>query len=390
MMALNLSKRISSVPTSATLALNTKAKQMQADGVDVINLTAGEPDFPTAPHVIDAVCDALRKGETKYTPVAGIAALRERVAQWSGERYRHHIQPKQVVITSGAKQALFNLFQAIIDPGDEVLLPTPYWLSYPTMVQIAGGVSRFIPLSSASGTFRLDPAAIEAAISKRTKAIILNSPNNPSGGVYDRSDFDRVVKTLTNKGIVVITDDIYHAITFRDRQWCSPFAATDVDPNFVVAINGVSKAYSMTGFRLGWALGPKELIGAMARLQSQSTSNAATASQWAALAALDGPQDSVETMRLAYQERAQQVHQSLSALDGISCPEIGGTFYAFPRFERGEDSVSLANRLLEEAKVAVIPGAPFGHDDHFRLSFAVDQKLLTAGLERIANFLTSS
>ncbi len=387
-----INRRTRNIPPSSTLALNALAKKMQQEGKDVINLTAGEPDFPTPTNIITATQKALADGATRYTPVAGIPELRQAVAQASSKEYGCSFAPNQVIITNGAKQALSNFLQTVLEEGDEVIVPTPYWASYPHMITAANGRTVLLELS-ANNDFLLQPEELSKALTAKTKAILINSPSNPTGALQPRENLQAVVSMVKGRSIYLLFDDIYQHLTFDNRTWVSPFSLEGVDPEYTVAFGSVSKSYAMTGFRIGWALGPPEVIDAMIRLQSHTTSNAATSSQWAALQAVTGSQESVETMRLAFEQRRNLVVQALEQIPGVRCSKIGGAFYAFPDVSaclhgRWPNTHALATHLLEEALVATVPGEAFGKAGHLRISFAASEELLKQGLVRIATTLS--
>ncbi|QJA06002.1 pyridoxal phosphate-dependent aminotransferase [Thermosulfurimonas marina] len=390
---MKLSERIRRLKPSATLAVDARAKELRAQGVDVINLSAGEPDFDTPAHIREAAKRALDEGFTRYLPAAGLPELREAVCFRLKEDYGFEYRPAEVLITCGAKQALYNLAQALLDPGDEVLILAPYWVSYPPIVELAGGVPVIVP-SSAEENFEPTPEELEARLSERTRGLILNSPSNPTGTIYSRDFLAAVAEMARRHGLWIISDDIYDRLRFDGAR---PENLLSVAPDLrerVFLVNGVSKAYAMTGWRIGWAVGPEEVIRACAKLQGQSTSNATAFAQKAAVVALSGPQDCVEEMRRAFAERAAFLFEALSAIPGIRPHRPKGTFYLFADFSSfygrrspsGKEirgSVDLATYLLEEGRVATVPGVAFGEDRFLRLSFAQSLETLKEAVSRL-------
>ena len=394
---MKLSQRILRLNPSATLAVDAKAKKLKAQGIDVINLSAGEPDFDTPEHIRKAAKQALDEGFTRYLPAAGLPELREAVCLRLKLDYGFEYRPEEVLITCGAKQALYNLVQALLDPGEEVIILSPYWVSYPPMVELAGGVPVIVS-SKPEKNFEPDPEEILSRITKRTRGIILNSPSNPTGCIYSREFLAAIAEIVRNKTLWVISDDIYDRLRFDGKP---PENILSVAPDLrkqVFLINGVSKAYAMTGWRIGWAVGPEEVIRAAAKLQGQSTSNATSFAQKAAVIALTGPQECVEKMRQAFAERADFLYQALKKIPGVYPFRPQGTFYLFANFSKFygcktpshkeiRDSVSLAEYLLEEAQVATVPGIAFGEDRFLRLSFAQSLNTLQKAVSRIEKAL---
>ncbi len=395
---MKLSERIRRLKPSATLAVDAKAKALRAQGVDVVNLSAGEPDFDTPEHIREAAKRALDEGFTRYLPAAGLPELREAVCFRLKEDYGLEYRPQEVLVTCGAKQALYNLAQALLDPGDEVLILSPYWVSYPPIVELAGGVPVIVP-GQPEKNFEPDPGEIEARITARTRGIILNSPSNPTGCLYSREFLSAVAEIVQAYDLWVISDDIYDRLRFDGR---GPENILSVAPDLrerVILVNGVSKAYAMTGWRIGWSVGPEEVIRAAAKLQGQSTSNATAFAQKAAVAALTGPQDCVKAMCRAFAERAAFFYQALSGIPGVKPVRPQGTFYLFADFsefygrrapsgEEIQDSVSLAEYLLEEGRVATVPGVAFGDDRFLRLSFAQGLETLREAVSRLREALS--
>jgi aspartate aminotransferase len=392
-----LSRRAQEIKPSATLAITAQAKKLQAKGVDIIGFGAGEPDFPTPSHIVDAAKGALLGGDTHYTPVGGTPELRNAVCHAVERDYGFRYDAAEVTVSCGAKHTLFNLFLAILDPGDEVVIPSPYWVSYPEQVQFAGGTP-VMPRTLEERGFVLEPEALQGSLTARTKAVVLNSPSNPTGAMYTRRDLEALAAVLRDRDVLVVSDDIYHKLTYDG----APFASIlDVAPDLrdrVVIVNGVSKTYAMTGWRIGYALGPKALIAAMENIQSQSTSNPTSFAQKGAAAALTDGQGCVDEMVREFSERRRILVDGLNAIPGIRCTVPRGAFYAFPRVSAtygarspsGEvigDSLSFASYLLEAARVAVVPGGPFGSEEHVRLSYATNLSSIREGVRRIAEAL---
>ncbi|MBK1725020.1 pyridoxal phosphate-dependent aminotransferase [Thiocystis violacea] len=390
-MTIKLAARVQAVKPSATLAITARAKALRAAGKDVIGLGAGEPDFDTPEHIKNAAIEAIRSGFTKYTAVDGTTELKQAVIDKfkrdNGLEYAHD----QILVSCGGKQSFFNLVQAILDPGDEVVIPAPFWVSYPDMVLLAGGAPVLVH-AGAEQSFKITPAQLKGAINDKTRLVVINSPSNPTGMAYTREELEAIGEVLrAYPKVVIATDDMYEHI----RWASSPFvnianACPDLLPRIMV-LNGVSKAYSMTGWRIGYAGGPVEVIKAMKKVQSQSTSNPTSISQVAAQAALEGPQECVGIMLKAFMERHDYVVERLNQMPGIECIPTDGTFYVFPRvqglIERldgvGND-LELAEHLIERAGVALVPGSAFGLGGHVRISIATSRANLEQALDRIA------
>lgn len=369
--------RLNGLELSEIAQISEKAARLRKQGKDIISLSTGEPDFPTPDFVMDAAAKAARRGETRYTPTAGTAELRAAVAR------EHGREPSQVIISTGAKQVLANALLATVNPGDHVIIPAPFWTSYADMVRVAQGVPVVIPCGPAQG-FKLQPEQLEAAITPRSRWLILNSPSNPAGALYTAAEINQLADVLrAHPRVAIISDEIYAHLSF-ERFTSFVAAAPDLADRTLI-VSGVSKAWAMTGWRIGWGVGPIPLINAMIAVQGQSTSGASSVSQAAARAALDGDRALLATRREAYRKRRDKVVARLSALPGVTCALPDGAFYAFPSCP-GEDAAFCA-RLLDEAGVAVVPGRAFGMPGHFRLSFAYADAELDAGLDRIAHFL---
>ena len=387
-----ISKRVAGLEESATLAITAKAKALKAQGRDIIGFGAGEPDFDTPENIKEAAVRAIRDGQTKYTPVGGLpelkAAIMEKFSADNGLEY----SPEEVLVSCGGKHSLYNLFQAVIDPGDEVIVPAPYWVSYPPMVELAGGTARVVSTSEERG-FKMTPGELKAAVTERTRAVVINSPSNPTGAAYTASELAGLAEAALSAGLLIVSDEIYERLTYDGFESTSVASVSDEVRRSTVVFNGVSKTYSMTGWRIGYAAGPAPIIKAMTRIQSQSTSNPCSISQWAALEALTGPQDAVGKMLAEFSLRRAAMVDGLNSIEGVRCFHPQGAFYVFPdvsglygRKAGGkviEGSVDFTGYLLEEAGVAVVPGAPFGEDGGIRLSYATSLGNVTEGVERI-------
>ena len=392
-----LSDTLARVKPSPTIAITSKALEMKAAGRDVIGLSAGEPDFDTPQNIKEAAVAAIAAGKTKYTAVDGIpelkAAICAKFARENGLSYK----PSQVSVSSGGKQVLFNALMATLNPGDEVIIPTPYWVSYPDMVLIGGGTPVFIEGERARG-YKISPEALEAAITPRTKWFLFNSPSNPSGAGYSHDELKALTDVLLRHPHVwVMTDDMYEHLAFDGFTFCTPAQVEPALYDRTLTVNGVSKAYAMTGWRIGYAAGPEPLIAAMRKMQSQSTSNPCTISQWAAVEALNGPQDYLAESRVVFQRRRDLVVRMLNDCPGIDCPTPEGAFYVYPSIEGliGKtsaggaviaDDEAFATALLEETGVAVVFGAAFGLSPAFRISYATSDAALTEACNRIKAF----
>jgi aspartate aminotransferase len=386
---LTLSARAQALKPSLTLTIAAKARQLRADGHDICSLSAGEPDFDTPAFIRQAAEAALEDGQTRYGPVAGEPALRQAIATKLAQENGVSLGFDQVLVTNGGKQALYNLFQVLLDPGDEVLLPSPYWLSYPEMAHLAGASVQLLPSEAESG-FRLDPARLEAAITPASRLLVLNSPSNPTGMVMTRSEMEAVAEVLRrHPRVAVVCDEIYEFLTAPGhRHHCFAAVAPDLaERTFLV--NGFAKGWAMTGWRLGWLAGPKQVVAAASALQSQSTSNVCTFAQFGALAAIEASRDCVRAMAVQFDERRALLSERLMAIEGIKLRPPEGAFYAFPDVSHwGLDSMTLCNRLLDEVGLAVVPGVAFGDDRCIRLSCAAAPAAIEDGIDRLSRFLT--
>ncbi len=392
-MSVAVSKRMARVQPSATGAVLARATELRAAGRDIINLGAGEPDFDTPEAIRRAAIDAIANGATRYTPVDGTAELKTAVCNKFRRENGLEYEISQVIVTSGAKQALFNLCLSLLGPGDEAIVPAPYWVSYPHMVRLAGAEAVIVE-AGIEQDFKITPAQLEAALSANTHLLILNSPSNPTGASYTRAELAALGEVLEPwPNVVVAADDIYEHIHWAEEPFTSFAAACPSLAGRTVTTNGVSKAYAMTGWRIGYAAGPEALIGAMRTVQSQSTSNPCSVSQQAALAALEGDQAPVAEMVAAYRNRHDLVVEALNRLPGVECRPGEGTFYAFPKVTDAlrsldiADDLALTELLLEKANVAVVPGSAFGTPGYIRLSFASSEATLTEALNRIERVL---
>ena len=392
-----LSDRVKCLKPSATLAVDAKAKALKEQGEDILNLSAGEPDFDTPEHIKKACIKALEEGFTKYVATQGIPSLRKVICQRIKEDYGLDYSPEEVIVSSGAKQAIFNLLLALVNPGDEVLILSPYWVSYPPMVEIAGGIPKIVP-ARFEKRFEPDLTDVKASITQRTRGIILNSPSNPTGLIYSRDFYLGLSEIIKEHNLWVISDDIYDRLRFDGKgpENILTFAPELKDRVFLV--NGVSKTYAMTGWRIGWAVGPKEVIKACANLQGQSTSHATSFAQKGAEAALTGSQEPVEIMVKAFANRAKVLCQALKEIPGLRFHEPQGAFYVFVDFsayygkkteaeKEIQNSLDMAEYLLEQAKVALVPGVAFGDDAFLRISFATSEEVLKSAVERIKQAL---
>lgn len=390
---LKTASRLDPIKPSITLAVTAKAAKLKADGVDVISFGAGEPDFDTPDHIKDAARAGLDKGVGKYTDVAGIAPLRAAIAAELSRVHKTTIAPENVLVSTGAKHSLYNLFMALLDPGDEVIIPAPYWVSYPDMVMLAGG-KPVIVAGKAEDDFAVRPEAVRAACTPRTRAIVLNNPSNPTGAVYTPAQIQALAQVCEEQNLLVISDDIYRQLVYAGAEYASIAAVSPSLAARTILVDGVSKTYAMTGWRIGYTAGPAPIIKAMTKIQGQSTSNPTHIAQVATLAALTGPQDCVETMRKAFDERRIKIVELLRAIPGVTCREPKGAFYAFPdvstfvgrKTADGKvlgDDVALCDWLVEHAKVAVVPGSGFGAPGHVRLSYACAMKNIVEGVRRL-------
>jgi len=387
---IKLSNRSNNIKPSPTLAVTNRAAELRAAGKDIIGLGAGEPDFDTPEHIKEAAIKAIQDGFTKYTAVDGTPSLKSAIIEKFQRDNGLSYEPNQVLVSCGGKQSFFNLSLAFIDAGDEVIIPAPYWVSYPDMVAIADGVPVIVEAGQ-DQQYKITPAQLEAAITPKTKLVVLNSPSNPSGKAYSKAELAALgAVLLKHPNILIATDDMYEHILWTEESFANIVMACPELYDRTIVLNGVSKAYSMTGWRIGYAAGPAKLIGTMKKIQSQSTSNPNSIAQVAAQAALEGPQDCVSMMVKAFKQRHDYVVETLNKIEGVKCIESDGTFYAFPNLAgaiAARDDISsdieLAEKLLGEAGVAIVPGSAFGTADHARLSFATSMEVLEDALGRL-------
>ena len=394
-----ISRRVSAIAESATLAVDAKYKALRAAGVDVIGFGAGEPDFPTPAAIVDAAIAACSDPASHhYSATPGLPALREAIAVKTKRDSGYDVTASQVLVTNGGKHAVYNTFQTLLDPGDEVLLPAPYWTTYPEAIKLADGVAVELP-TTAADDFRVTVAQLEAARTPRTKALVFVSPNNPTGSVYPEAEVAAIGRWAVEHGIWVVTDEIYEHLTYDGHEFTSMPVVVPELADTCVVLNGVAKTYAMTGWRVGWMIGPADVIAAAANLQSHQTSNVSNVAQRAALAAVSGDLGAVAEMRAAFARRGRVMYEMLDAIPGVTCLPPEGAFYCFPSFEGvlGRDlgghtpttTLELCELLLDEAGVAIVPGEAFGAPGYARLSFALGDDDLVTGVTRIAGFLGS-
>jgi aspartate aminotransferase len=392
-----LARRLSVIEPSPTLAVSARAKALKAKGIDVISFGAGEPDFDTPSHIKEAAKRALDAGDTKYTLVEGTIPLRKAVAAWLGKAHGLTFDISEIIVSSGAKQSIYNAIHALIDEGDEVIIPTPAWVSYNDIVKLAGGRPVNVP-SSAEDNFNVRLEDVARAITPRTRMILVCSPSNPTGAIYDEATLRGLAKLAVDRDIWLMTDDIYRTLLYGDAKFFQPATISPEVRAHTIIIDGVSKAYSMTGWRVGFTAAPKEVVEAMATLQGQSTTHAASMAQAAALAAIEGPTDELEKMRLEFDKRRKVMVKGLREIPGVKCVEPKGAFYAFPdlgvfigkKTPEGktiENDGQLCEYLIEAARVAVVPGSAFGAPGYVRLSYATSMKNVEEGIKRMAEAL---
>ena len=393
---MKLAKRMGLIKPSPTLAIQAKANALKASGRDIISFGAGEPDFETPDNIKEAAIKAIRAGFTKYTAVGGIDELKDAVIEKLKRDQELTYTRSQVVVSNGAKHSLFNLAHVLFEEGDEVLVPSPYWVSYTDMIYLTGAKPIVIKTSAQNG-FKLQPSELEEAITPLTRGIIISYPSNPAGVCYTRPELEKIAEVLLRRGITLISDDIYEKIIYDDNKFYSMASFSEELKNISIVVNGVSKSYSMTGWRIGYAAGPENVIAAVTKYQSQNTSNPSSISQKAALEALIGPQEGVTARASEFKRRRDFIVKRLNDIPGITCMNPQGAFYVFPNiaafFGRSfqgkviNNSSEMAAYLLETANVALVPGADFGHDDHLRLSFATSLEQIEKGVERMREAL---
>ena len=390
-----VSNSLKRIKPSPTIAVTSKAREMKAAGKDVIGLGAGEPDFDTPDNIKDAAIEAIKRGETKYTAVDGTPKLKKAIQGKFTRENNLSYELDQISVGTGGKQVLYNVFMATLNPGDEVIIPAPYWVSYPDMVLLAGGKPKIVKCSE-KNEFKITPNELKKAIGKKTKWLIINSPSNPTGSCYTRNEIEELSKILIkNKNVYILSDDIYEHITYDDFKFFT-IAQIKALKDRTLTMNGVSKSYSMTGWRIGYGAGPKDIIKAVAKIQSQSTTNPSSISQAAAVEALNGTQDFIKTRSDSFKERRDYVVDTLNSINGLSCLKPSGAFYVFPNCKKllGKKTKlktdkEFVEKLLEKAQVAVVQGSAFGLDGYFRISYATSMENLKKALDRIKSFCES-
>lgn len=386
---MKLAARVGQVRPSLTLAISAKAKALKESGIDVCSFSAGEPDFDTPDHIKAAAKLALDQGKTRYGAAAGEPRLREAIAQKLREENGLCYDAENILVTNGGKHSLFNLMLALIETGDEVIIPAPYWLSYPEMVKLAGGSPVIVPTDATTG-YKITPEQLRSSITPKTKLFILNSPSNPTGMVYTPTEIKALAEVVVERDILVVSDEIYEKILYDGAEHLSIGAVNPEIFERTIISSGFAKAFSMTGWRLGYLAGSVELIKAATTVQGHSTSNVCTFAQYGAIAALSDSQDCVEEMRLAFAKRREVMFERLNAIPGLHCPKPEGAFYMFPNISKtGLKSLEFCDRLLDSMQVAVIPGIAFGADDCIRLSYATDMTSIEKGMERLEKFVRS-
>ncbi|MDG4857240.1 pyridoxal phosphate-dependent aminotransferase [Streptomyces sp. T-3] len=395
-----VSARIGAISESATLAVDAKAKALKAAGRPVIGFGAGEPDFPTPDYIVEAAIEACKNPTYhRYTPAGGLPELKAAIAAKTLRDSGYEVEAANVLVTNGGKQAIYQAFATILDPGDEVIVPTPYWTTYPESIQLAGGVPVFVTADETTG-YRVSVEQLEAALTENTKVLLFVSPSNPTGAVYTREQVEEIGRWAAEKGLWVLTDEIYEHLVYGDAEFSSlPVVVPELREKCIV-VNGVAKTYAMTGWRVGWVIGPKDVIKAATNLQSHATSNVSNVAQAAAIAAVSGDLTAVAEMRKAFDRRRQTIVKMLNDIDGVLCPEPEGAFYAYPsvkgvlgkeiRGKRPQTSVELAALILDEVEVAVVPGEAFGTPGYLRLSYALGDEPLVEGVSRIQKLLAEA
>ncbi|WHZ06113.1 pyridoxal phosphate-dependent aminotransferase [Neobacillus sp. YX16] len=389
---MKLANRVMTLTPSTTLAITAKAKELKDQGENVIGLGAGEPDYNTPQHILDAAVRSMNEGHTKYTPSAGLPALKKAVIGKLERDQGLSYKPNEIIVGNGAKHVLYTLFQVLLNEGDEVIIPIPYWVSYPEQVKLAGGVPVYVE-GFESQQFKITAQQLESVITERTKAIIINSPSNPTGVIYSAEELQELGKLCLERNILIISDEIYEKLIYGEHKHVSIAQLSPELKEQTIVINGVSKSHSMTGWRIGYAAGNKEIIEAMTNLASHSTSNPTTTAQYASIAAYNGPQEPVEEMRQAFEHRLEVIYEKLVAIPGFTCVKPQGAFYLYPNVKHAaeltgyQDVDAFVEALLVEAKVAVIPGSGFGTPDNIRLSYATSLDLLEEAVTRMKDFV---
>jgi len=389
-----LANRVKTLTPSATLAITAKAKELKANGIDVIGLGAGEPDFNTPKNILDAAAESMYQGHTKYTPAGGLPALKKAIIDKLARDNHLDYKPNEILVGIGAKHVLYTLFQVILNEGDEVIIPIPYWVSYPEQVKLAGGVPVYVE-STSEQDFKITADQLRDAVTAKTKAVILNSPSNPSGMVYSREELEALAEVAVEKDILIVSDEIYEKLLYNGLEHFSVASISEEVKARTILINGVAKSHSMTGWRIGYAAGNAEIIESMTDLASHSTSNPTTTSQYATIEAYNGPQDSVEEMRAAFESRLETIYPKLNAIPGFKVIKPQGAFYLLPDVSEAAQKTGYASvdefvtALLTEANVAVVPGSGFGLPTTIRLSYATSLENLEEAVRRMDNFVKS-
>ena len=395
---MKVSKRAQDVPPSATLAVSARAQELKAEGADVVGFGAGAPDFDTPEYIKEAAVEALKAGKTKYTASSGLIELRAAIADKLKKENGLEYSPEQVIVNIGGKHSVYLVMQAVLDPGDEVILPTPYWVTYPETIKLAGAVAKIVQTDK-KNSYKMTPSQLKEAITPKTAMVLINSPSNPGGFTYTPEELKAIATVLEGTKVMVLSDEIYEKLIYGDTRFVSFASLSDDAYNRTLTLNGFSKTFSMTGWRLGYTAGPLDVIKAMGRLQSHMTSNAVTFGQYAAIAALGEPaEQAIESMRQEFERRGKYMCERLNSIKGVECPESTGAFYCFPdvsgHYGRNingaqiNGSMDFAKALLEQTNVAVVPGLPFGCDNNVRLSFACSLEQITKGLNRLEEWLS--
>lgn len=393
-MNIQLAQRVKALTPSSTLAITAKAKELKSQGFDVIGLGAGEPDFNTPQHIIDAAFQSMNEGHTKYTPSAGLPALKKEIIHKFKQDQGITFEPNEIIVTNGAKHALYTLFQVLLDEGDEVIIPTPYWVSYPEQVKLAGGVPVYLE-GKEENEYKITPSQLAEIITDKTKAIIINSPSNPTGMLYTEDELKALGEVCLKHNLLIVSDEIYEKLVYGENIHVSVAQISPQLKEQTIIINGVSKSHSMTGWRIGYAAGNAELIKAMTNLASHSTSNPTTPAQYGSIAAYAGSQAMLSEMVEAFESRLNTIYDKLVAIPGFTCIKPQGAFYLFPNVKEAAELTGFENvddfvkSLLEEAMVAVIPGSGFGAPNNIRLSYATSLELLEEAVGRVDKFVKS-
>ncbi|WP_117148821.1 pyridoxal phosphate-dependent aminotransferase [Paraliobacillus zengyii] len=389
---MELAHRVQALTPSSTLAITVKAKELKDAGHDVIGLGAGEPDFNTPSYILDAATNAMRSGFTKYTPAGGIVELKDAIIEKMRNDQHLDYDRDQIIVTTGAKHALYTLFQVLLNPDDEVIVPSPYWVSYPEQIKLAQGTPIYVEADEKS-QFKLTPDQLKNAITDKTKAVIINSPSNPTGSMYTKSELNDLGKICLENNVLIVSDEIYEKLIYTEEAHVSIAEISDALKEQTIIINGVSKSHSMTGWRIGYAIGNKQIIKAMTGLASHSTSNPTSIAQYAALAAYSNGDEEIEQMRVAFQDRLEKTYQWLTAIPGITCVKPKGAFYLFPNVKEAVKMTGYktvddwVEAILEEEKVALVPGTGFGAAENVRLSYAISLEQLVEAMKRIKRFV---